>query len=225
MKISPMPRSATSLSRMPALELHGHVERRGRLVGDQQFRARRPASSRSSRAGPCRRRPRADKDRRRGRIADLHRLQHGERPSRARALLDLLCAQSSRRSVGRCVITGSSEYFGSCRIMAMRLPRSSRRPFGGAVSRSMPSKLQRLGRDLGPARRQAHDRAAGLRLARAGFADDAEPLAAERERDAAHRLHALSASGRRTRRSSTVSSGSSCRPSGRARRAGRRRAG
>jgi hypothetical protein len=38
------------------------------------------------------------------------------------------------------LITGFSEYFGSCRIIAMRLPRRLRRSFGGAVSRSMPSK-------------------------------------------------------------------------------------
>ena len=44
------------------------------------------------------------------------------------------------------------------------------------------------GRHLGLRRRQAHDGAAGLRLARADLADDAEPLAAEREGDAAHRL-------------------------------------
>ncbi len=47
------------------LRLHRDVQRRGRLVGDQQPRARRRARSRSSRAGACRRRVRADRRRRR----------------------------------------------------------------------------------------------------------------------------------------------------------------
>ena len=42
------------------LRLDGDVERRGRLVGDQQLRLARPAPSRSSRAGACRRRTGAD---------------------------------------------------------------------------------------------------------------------------------------------------------------------
>ena len=42
------------------LRLDRNVERRGRLVGDQQLRASRPAPSRSSRAGACRRRTGAD---------------------------------------------------------------------------------------------------------------------------------------------------------------------
>ena len=42
------------------LRLQGDVERGGRLVGDQQPRDRRPAPSRSSRAGACRRKACAD---------------------------------------------------------------------------------------------------------------------------------------------------------------------
>ena len=54
----------------------------------------------------------------------------------------------------------------------------------------MPSKLRVVGfHGRARARRQAEDGATGLRLARAGFADDAELLATEREGDAAHRLH------------------------------------
>src|SRR6185312_4265248 len=44
--------------------------------------------------------------------------------------------------------------------------------------------------------RQAHYGAAGLRLAGAGFADDAQPLPAEREGNAAHRLHQAGAGGK-----------------------------
>ena len=58
-----------------------------------------------------------------------------------------------------------------------------------ASSRSMPSKFELvLAETTRVRRRQPHDRAAGLRLARAAFADDAQPLAAEREGNAAHRL-------------------------------------
>ena len=38
------------------------------------------------------------------------------------------------------VMTGFSEYFGSCRIMAMRLPRMIRRSFADALSRSISPK-------------------------------------------------------------------------------------
>jgi hypothetical protein len=47
------------------LRLHGDVERGGRLVGDQQLGSQQQAPSRSSRAGACRRRTRADRSMRR----------------------------------------------------------------------------------------------------------------------------------------------------------------
>ena len=47
---------------------------------------------------------------------------------------------------------------------------------------------------------EAEDRAARLRFARAGFADDAEALAPERERHAAHRLRGPAIRGWETRR-------------------------
>ena len=53
-------RSFSSQHQVEDLRLDGDVERGGRLVGDQQRRDRRPAPSRSSRAGACRRRTGAD---------------------------------------------------------------------------------------------------------------------------------------------------------------------
>ena len=49
-----------ALQQVQDLRLHGDVERRGRLVGDQQLRARRRARWRSSPAGACRPTARAD---------------------------------------------------------------------------------------------------------------------------------------------------------------------
>ena len=50
---------AQLLQELEDLRLDRHVERRGRLVGDQERRGRRAAPWRSSRAGACRRRTRA----------------------------------------------------------------------------------------------------------------------------------------------------------------------
>ena len=87
------------------------------------------------------------------------------------------------------VITGSSEYFGSCSTMAMRWPRSLRKPRSDRPRRSMPSKSQLVRLDLRPGRPTRPRMARPVvRLARAAFADDAQPLAAEREADAAHGL-------------------------------------
>ena len=54
------------LDQLEDLRLDGHVERRRRLVGDQQLRDRWRAPWRSSRAGACRRRTRAGRSRRAG---------------------------------------------------------------------------------------------------------------------------------------------------------------
>ena len=69
-------RCCRSLDQLQHLALHGDVERRGRLVGDDQARHRRRTPSRSARAGACRRRSRAD----RGRAPAAAR---GSRPRRA----------------------------------------------------------------------------------------------------------------------------------------------
>ena len=55
------PRSVANVHQQPQdLRLDGHVERRGRLVGDQDLRIAGERHARSSRAGACRRRIRAD---------------------------------------------------------------------------------------------------------------------------------------------------------------------
>ena len=230
MKISPMPRSATSLSRMREhVELHRHVERRGRLVGDQQL------GPGDQHHGDHRALAHAARDlvrmrsKTRSGIADLHRLQHGERPvARFAPCRPSHACAASRRSGGRCSSPGSSEYFGSCRIMAMRLPRSvaalpgRRRQQVDAVEGQASSPTPRRCGGVSPMMaRPVCD------LPEPHFADDAEPLAAEREGDAAHRLdQRRCGSESDTLRSSTVSSGFIGRPpADRARRAGRRRAG
>ena len=127
-------------------------------------------------------------------------------------------------------ITGFSENFGSCSTIAIRRPRISphRGLAGGqevdAVEREPP-------RGHAPRRRhQAQDGAPGHRLAGARLADDAELLAARpRSSRRARPRPRPTRPGKRTRRSSTrqdrASSPGLIRPSGRARRGGRRRAG
>ena len=83
-------------------------------------------------------------------------------------------------------ITGLSEYFGSCRTMPIRPPRSSRHCARLARSRSTPSNSSRSAVTTRRRRQQAHDGAADGRLARAALADDAQLLAPDRERHAAH---------------------------------------
>ena len=79
---------------------------------------------------------------------------------------------------------------------------------------------------------QAQDGAAGHRLAGAGFADDAEPLAPDREGDAAHRLDDAGAGAEADaevfdieKRLLPAAPLTAARSAGRARRAARRRAG
>ena len=83
------------------LRLDGHVERRRRLVGDQQLRLARRAPSRSSRAGACRRRTRAGRCRRarpaRGMPTSLEQ-PRSARASRLALVTPLVRAGSARRS-------------------------------------------------------------------------------------------------------------------------------
>ena len=84
-------------------------------------------------------------------------------------------------------ITGSSENFGSCSTIDMRWPRSPRKP--------RSSQAEEVDVAEGEARSAVTRPAGGTRprmarpvvdLPEPRFADDAEPLAAEREGDAAH---------------------------------------
>ena len=103
------------------LRLHCHVERRSRLVGDQQVRLAAPAPWRSSRAGAGRRKVRADSDREPGaRVAARPGEEFGGRggPAARRQVLAAI-ARSARRSHH-----GLSAVIGSWNTMPMRLPRS-----------------------------------------------------------------------------------------------------
>ena len=164
--------------------LHGDVERRGGLVGDQdvgagdQHHGDHDALAHAAgdlvRIDACRR----ARDRGSARPRSIS--------SAARAAPPLAAAQmacgASRRSAGRRVITGSSEYFGSCSTMAMRLPRrraeaASRRGRAGRCRRGASRRPRR-----GPERRIRPMMARPVvDLPEPDLADDAEPLAAEGE--------------------------------------------
>ena len=162
------------------LRLDRDVERRRRLVGDQQFAAGTTAPSRSSRAAACRRRTRADSRRRAARIRDADRAPASA--PRARRPRSRVCPRCSRvTSISCCEIrmNGFSDVIGSWKIIAIRLPRIARISSAGSVSRSRPSKSDLAGDDAAGRRRdEPHDRQVRHRLARARLADDAERLAA-----------------------------------------------
>jgi len=82
-----------SARRVEDLRLDRDVERRGRLVGDHERRARRPAPSRSSPAAACRRKADADIRRAaRSGSAMPHKVEHLERPApRSRAGVTSRC--------------------------------------------------------------------------------------------------------------------------------------
>ena len=171
------------------LRLHRGIQRAGGFVGDQQFRVRAPASSRSSRAGPCRRTARADRRRRHGPGRGSAPGPAGRSPPGRPACGCRRDARARpRRSAAPAVITGFSEYFGSCRIRPARLPRMRRIASSSARSTSMSSKVSLSAVITALRRQQPQDRARGQRLARTRFADDAELLLAQRQRDVAHRL-------------------------------------
>ena len=110
------------------LRLHGDVERGRRLVGDQHLRAARPAPWRSSRAGACRRRARADiasagaPARRCAPPASASTARRA-RLARGRRRDALGSPRSSCRPIDS---TGLSEVIGSWKIMAMSPPRTRR---------------------------------------------------------------------------------------------------
>ncbi len=194
------------------LELHRDVERRGRLVGDQQVRARRSASWRSSRAGPCRPRPRADRGRRRARDRGSAPPPAWRAPGRAPRALPTLLMRAQRLDdlAADASSPGSSENFGSCRIMAMRLPRSCAALARRGRQQVDAVELQPLGRHLrlaaasGPGwrGRSATCRSRIRRRCRAARGR------ARRRRRAPPRSTPVRV-GKRTRRSSTSRSGAS----------------
>ncbi len=89
-------RGCSSAHQLEDLRLDGDVERGGRLVGDQQLRARRRAPWRSSPAGACRRR--ADADSRRARCARRSGCRPGRSSSTSRSAR---CAPRRGRDASR----------------------------------------------------------------------------------------------------------------------------
>ena len=174
------------------LRLRGDVERGGRLVGDQQRRARAPAPWRSSRAGAGRRRARAGRLRsdrsgsgRPTSPSSVERRALGARRRRGR------CARrTSRRSARRSRISGFSAVIGSWKIMAMRPPRTlAQLVVGQAASRSRPSNRMRPGADA------ARAAAAAGRITALAIIDLPEP-----DSPTTHRISPLRRRSRATRR-------------------------
>ena len=109
------------------LALHGDVERRRRLVGDDQPRLRRRRPWRSGCAGACRRKSRADRGRStRAGLADgdLGQELDGALARRARGR-GRAAARSTAPICSPTRLTGLSEVIGSCGISAIRVPRSA----------------------------------------------------------------------------------------------------
>ena len=164
------------------LRLDGDVEGGRRLVGDQHLRAAARARSRSSRAGACRRKVRAD-------IAPgaAPARRYARRPARAGVRLRAFAARRVMRADrlgqlrARPSGPGLSEVIGSWKIMAISPPRTRR------ISRSL-KRREVAAREPDRSRRcsaprlgqEAHDRQRRHRLAGAGLAGDAQRLAAAR---------------------------------------------
>ena len=130
------------LQQVEDLRLDGDVERGGRLVGDQQLRARRRAPWRSSRAGACRRTAGADS--RRAPLAATgmpHQLQHLDGASRAPPAATTADVRQDRLDdLVAEVKTGLSEVIGSWKIIDDRGCRAARASLvGQRLSRSRPS--------------------------------------------------------------------------------------
>ena len=178
------------------LRLDRHVERRRRLVGDEQLR---PAGERHR---------------------DHHPLAHAARKlvrEGAHAAsgigdadlgeqLDDALARA-RRSRSRWAFSASliwkptvkhgfSDDIGSWKIIAMSLPAISRRSAGGHRNEVAAVDVMRSALDLGGERQEAHHREHRHRLARAEFADDRQHLVAvNRHVDPIHRLERAVARG------------------------------
>ena len=181
-QLAPQPRQ-----QLQDLRLDGHVERGGRLVGDEQ---RRPAGERHRDHHAL---PHAARHLVRivvhaplG-IGDADQLEAARPPRRARVLASTCrdAAAAARRPARPSSCTGLSDVIGSWKIMrdlaaahlAHLAARAAARGRGRESAPAPP--MMRPGRIA----HQAHDRQRGHRLAAARLADDAE-RAAGREREA-----------------------------------------
>jgi hypothetical protein len=171
------------------LRLHGHVERGGRLVGDQQHRAQASAIAIITRwrmppdswcgysSKPLRRRGCARGPARRSRG-----------PAALRGGAPRSCARIASMIWSPMVKTGLRLVIGSWKIMAMRLPRMARISAGGREAQVAAVEQDAAGGDaagLGTRRMIDSD---SIGLAAAALADDAEGAAGgDGERDAVDR--------------------------------------
>ena len=170
------------------LQLHGDVERRGGFVGDQQLRAgdqhHRDHGALAHAAGDLVRvelhHPR--------RVLDAHGGQ------RFGHLLPGLRAAAGAVRLQRLGDLRADAHDRVERVLrVLQHHRDAAAAQRAALVRRAGQQVdaveaQRLRADAAPGRRQAQDGAAGLTLAAARFTHDAQPLAAEREADAAHHL-------------------------------------
>ncbi len=106
-----------------------------------------------------------------------------ERALRAPAVCDRSrCVRIVSISCRPIVYSGLSEVSGSWKIAPISRPRTRRIASAGRLSMRRPSRQDLAAADASRRVDQADDRRAGQRLAGAGFADDAEHLAAARSR-------------------------------------------
>ena len=170
MKISDMPSAFTSrVDQRDDLGLDDRVERAGRLVGDQQFRAGGDgrgngdalalAAGKLVRVGGARAWP----GRAIGRVRSARQPCRAQRRDRSRGVPGL-----PRRSARRPCMTGSRLAPGSWKTKPMSRP-LQRRP-AEARPVDLPGDLRRAGQQAGNRQRQRA-------LARAAFADHRQPLA------------------------------------------------
>ena len=162
------------------LGLDGHVERGGRLVGDEQRRGRRRWPWRSSPAGACRPRTRAGTVDPRGGLRDADQVEHLDGPGPRRLLATCRGGCGPSRAIWRpTVCTGLRAVSGSWKIMAISPPRTSphalgpTRPAGPRPCHRIRPPLT-IGRRRGQQAQDAHGR---HRLARARLAHHGEHLA------------------------------------------------
>ena len=178
------------------LRLDGDVERRGRLVGDEQVGL---VGERHGDHHPLPL-PAGELMRVGGeppfRILDADFGEQVEHARPRRSVGEARDGSSRPRRPGSSIVcSGLSEVIGSWKIIEIWLPRMCRSASGGSFIRSSPLKVDHAGRMRG--RRvgeEAQDRERGHRLARARFADQRHRLAlADLEGDVLHRMRDLAA--------------------------------
>ena len=167
------------LDQVEDLRLHGDVERRRRLVGDQQRRASCTARSRSS---PAARMPpesscgNRSSVRRRDRPAPPRRA--GPRPGAGRRAIGTSpCARMPSTICRPTLSTGLSEVIGSWKTMPAPGPRTCRSRSGDIVQQVLALQQRRAGHRRDPRGQQPQQRQHRHALAAARLPDDGDRLA------------------------------------------------